>query len=135
MDLCSISSCGITPQPIAGAVGGPILLMAIIASVTAPPPKRLYDGLLQLSGMTALGLVLISVWLLFKGPHGPLLITSGLGCAALSLTAWLSRGEIDGWDGWDDLPEEPEPEPDLSIDWEDFERKVREEAKKQPALR
>lgn len=118
----------------AAGLGGPVLIIAIVAALAGPAPKARHNSLTALSAVCAAAMMAACMVMLTKGQEGPwLLLSSGGGCLLMSFTMWLSRGENPGWGGEDD-PDQNDPwpnEPQDEIDWDEFQRKLEEERRPQ----
>src|SRR5258705_10321041 len=95
-----------------------IIIAAVLAgALLGPPPgepRRAVAVAVAASGVSIYVVALI-VALGGHGAVGTLLV--GPGVAVLALAGWLSRRADDGPGGADD-----EPQPDMPVDWDEFDR-------------
>src|SRR3954470_17723898 len=108
-----------------------LVIAAVLAgALLGPPPsapRRDVAVAVAASGVSIYVLALI-VALVGHGAVGTLLV--GPGVAVLALAGWLARGADDGGSSDDELPE-----PDMPIDWNDFDRLRDDWSRNRPATR
>ncbi len=93
------------------------LAIALAAALLCPPPARRRPGAVASLALAGCGIYLAAALAGLAGHAGAATALAAPGVAALAAAGWLMRAPDDR--RGDD---EPEPEPDMPIDWDEFDR-------------